>query len=133
MVLDLVFDGFSCISTVYIIQNLKIPDIFMIFENIGQKWANFCQKWVPKLKIAMSQKHIFDYNLRMKHGSKLKFCQVMGKMIEKTCTIYIFEFWPYFEKNGLCMLQNRFFRKRGHFYGGLQFCLILSLFSLFFF
>ena len=79
MVLDLVFDGFSCISMGYIIQNLKIPEILRIFENIGQKQANFCQKWVPKLKIAISQKHVFEYNLRKKHARKLKFGQVMGK------------------------------------------------------
>ena len=30
------------------------------------------------------------------------------KMIGKTCTVQIFDFWPHFEKNGLCMLQNRF-------------------------
>ena len=59
MVLDLVFDGFSCISIVYIMQNPKLPDIFRIFENIRQKRANFCRKWVLKLKIAISQKHIF--------------------------------------------------------------------------
>ena len=59
MVLDLVFDGFSCISMVYIIQNPKIPDILGISGNITRKWANFCQKWVPKLKIAISQKHVF--------------------------------------------------------------------------
>ena len=60
MVLDLFFDGFSCFSMVYIMQNPKIFDILRIFENIGQKRANFCQKWVPKLKIAISQKHILE-------------------------------------------------------------------------
>ena len=79
MFLDLVFYGFSCISMVYIIQNPKILDILRIFENIWQKWVNFCQKWVPKLEIKISQKHIFDYNLRKKHARKLKFGQVMGK------------------------------------------------------
>ena len=79
MVLDLVFDGFSCISMVYIIQNLKMPDIFRIFENIGQKSANFCQKWVPKLKIPISQKHIFDYNLRKKHGKKAEILPSYGE------------------------------------------------------
>ena len=39
MVLHLVFDGFSCISIVYIVQNLKIPDMYRIFENIRQKRA----------------------------------------------------------------------------------------------
>ena len=34
MVLGLVFDGFSCIPMVYIIQNLKIPDMYRIFLNI---------------------------------------------------------------------------------------------------
>ena len=42
---------------VYIIQNPKIPDILRIFENIGQKWANFFQKWVPRLKIDISKTH----------------------------------------------------------------------------
>ena len=79
MVLDLVFDGFSCISMVYIIQNPKIPDILGIFGNITWKRAIFCQKWVPKLKIAISQKHIFVNNLRKKHARKLKFGKVMEK------------------------------------------------------
>ena len=70
MVLDLVFDGFPCISMVYIIQNLKIPDMYRIFENVRQKRAKFCRKWVPKLKIAISQKHIFDYNLRKKRARR---------------------------------------------------------------
>ena len=53
------------ISMVYIIQNPKIPD--------------FCKKWVPKLKIAISQKHILEYNMRNKHARKLKIGQVRGK------------------------------------------------------
>ena len=106
MVLDLIFDGFSCIYMVYIIQNAKIPDILGIFGNITWKRANFCQKWVPKLKIAISQNHIFVNNLRKKHARKLKFGQVMDKNRWKN--VYIsdfFYFWPHFEKNGLCMLQ----------------------------
>ena len=70
---------------VYIIQNLKIPGSLKIFENIGQKWVNFCQKWVPMLKIVISQKHIFDYNLRKKHARKLKFGQVGEQMGAKNC------------------------------------------------
>ena len=60
MVLDLVFDGFSCISMVCFIQNPKIPGSYPISGNIKQKWANFCQKWVPRLKIAISQNHVFE-------------------------------------------------------------------------
>ena len=72
------------------------------------KTGQFLTKLLPKLKIAISQKHIFINNLRKKYARKLKFSQVMRKMIGKTCTIQIFYFWPHFEKNGLCMLQNRF-------------------------
>ena len=54
MVLDLVFDSFSCIFMVCIIQNPKIPGGYPILGNIKQKQANFCRKWVPRLKIAIS-------------------------------------------------------------------------------
>ena len=81
MVLDLVFDGFSCISMVYIIQNLKIPNMYSIFENIGQKRAKFCRKWVPKLKISKTE------------ARKLKFGQVIGKKwLEKNVAITFFIF-----------------------------------------
>ena len=60
MVLDLVFDGFSCISIVCIMQNPETPGILWISGNIKQKQANFCQKWVPKLKMVISQKHILE-------------------------------------------------------------------------
>ena len=53
MVLDLVFDGFSCISMVYILLNPKIMFIGFL-KILGENG----QKWVPKLKIAISQKHI---------------------------------------------------------------------------
>ena len=49
MVLDLVFDGFSCISMVCIIRNLKIPGSYPISGHIKQKRISFCQKWVPRL------------------------------------------------------------------------------------
>ena len=52
MVLDLVFDGFSCISMVCNMQNHKVCEIFRILRNIEEKQANFCQKWVPELKNA---------------------------------------------------------------------------------
>ena len=58
MVLDLVFDGFSCISMVCTMQNPKICGIFRILGNIKQKWPNFYQKWVLGLKIAISQNHL---------------------------------------------------------------------------
>ena len=49
MVLDLVLDGFSCISMVCIIQNLKIRGGYPILGNIKQKRVNLCRKWVPRL------------------------------------------------------------------------------------
>ena len=48
MVLDLVFDGFSCISIVCIIQNPKIPGSYSILGNIKQKQANFFLKMGPE-------------------------------------------------------------------------------------
>ena len=48
------FYGFSCISMVCIIQTPKIPGTYPISGNIKQNEANFHQKWVPKLKIAIS-------------------------------------------------------------------------------
>ena len=48
MVLGLGFDGFSCITMVYIIQNPKIHDILGIFGDITRKRANFLQKIGPE-------------------------------------------------------------------------------------
>ena len=38
---------FFMISMVCIIKKPKLPSIYPIFGNIMQKWASFCQKWVP--------------------------------------------------------------------------------------
>ena len=49
MVLDLIFDGFSCIAMVCIMQNHKKLGTWTILGNIEQKRANFCRKWVPRI------------------------------------------------------------------------------------
>ena len=121
MVLDLVFDGFLRISMVYITQTSKYL-IFLEFLRILVKNGLILEKVGPKLKIAISQKHIFDYNLRKKHGRKLKFCQVTGENDWKKMLQLLF--WPHFEKNGLCMLQNRWEWTIGqHSSSGSCFCL----------
>ena len=71
MVLDLVFDGFSCIFMVYIIQN-PIPVILWILENIRQKRANFCRKWPPSLKMAETDISRFALFLEILRSSKVE-------------------------------------------------------------
>ena len=46
--LEQVFDGFSCISMVCIIQNPKILDAYPILGKIKQNEANFHKKMGPK-------------------------------------------------------------------------------------
>ena len=69
MVLDLVFDNFSCISMVCIIQNPKIPGGYPISGNIRQKLANFCKR-VPRTKTAISD--ISRFWIEVKNKMTLK-------------------------------------------------------------
>ena len=77
--LNMFDDVFSCTSTYQTIKNHQGWLIFRILENIDLKQANFCRKWARNLKNAISQKHIFEQNLRTKSARNLKFGQVMGK------------------------------------------------------
>ena len=72
MVLDLVFDGFSCISMVCTVQNPKILGIFKIMGNIKQKQADFCRKWVPRLQMAETAILRFALFLEILRSSKLE-------------------------------------------------------------
>ena len=60
MVLDLVLDGFSCISMFCIIQNLKIPGGYPILGNIKQKWVNFAENGSQDFKSRYLVFHVFE-------------------------------------------------------------------------
>ena len=97
MVLEQIFYGFSCISMVSIIQNPKIPVTYPILGNIKQNEANFHQKWVPKLKIAISWNHVFIQGMSRNCPKNLKFGQVEVQNGWKKSCLQIFEiliFWP---------------------------------------
>ena len=56
----------------------NLPD-FLDFGKNGPKVPDFCRKWVPGLKIAISQNHLKVYNSRTKWARDLKFGQVVDK------------------------------------------------------
>ena len=60
MVLDLVLDGFSCISMVCIIQNLKIPGGYPILGNILSKNRPIAENGSRDLKSRYLIFHVFE-------------------------------------------------------------------------
>ena len=55
------FDGVFFMY-LHIVEHKKPPEAvnFRILQNISLKQAIFCRKWVRKLKIAITQKHVFE-------------------------------------------------------------------------
>ena len=59
LLLNMFGDVFSSISRYWTMKNHKIRLNFRILGNIWQKCVNFHEKQVPKLKFAISPKHVF--------------------------------------------------------------------------
>ena len=96
----------------------KTPKYLIFLGFLEKLRANFCQKWVPKLKIAISRKHIFDKIWRKKHARKLKFGQVMSKNDWKN--LYSSDFW----------FSASFWKKMDYVCFKIDFCLKYFSFTL---
>ena len=76
----------------HVLDHKKLKKIiyFVYFWKYRTKQGNFCRKWVPSLKIVISQNHIFEQKSRKKSARKLKFGQVREKVGTKIVIVQIF-------------------------------------------
>ena len=105
MVLDLVFYCFLCISMVYIIQNPNYPIFLGYLEILRENRPIFAKNGSRSLKSRYLKNTFSLITWERNMLESWNLAKLWAKMIEKTCTI---QFWAHFEKNGLCMLPNRF-------------------------
>ena len=126
MVQIMIFSSWKCLQTLFLMVFHVSPwfisyktSKYLIFlgflKILGNNRPNYAKNGSRNLKSRYLKNIFSNRTWERKVLESWNLAKLWGKIVGKKCCNYFFDFRPHFEKNGLCMLQNRFLAPENHY------------------